>query len=84
MSESNEEALFVCPKTRKPLRLATARELAGLRQREGLAELENALVRADRTAAYPVWEGIPLLTPESAITLRKPRAAQKTDKTKEP
>lgn len=80
MPERNEEALFVCPKTRKPLRLATARELAGLRKRQGLAELQNALVRSDRCAAYPVWEGIPLLTPEAVIPLRKPRATKTSAK----
>lgn len=62
--------LYVCPTTRKKLRLATDRELEALRQREGLAKIEGAWIRADRAVAYPVVRGIPLLVQANAIPLR--------------
>lgn len=71
--------VFVCPTTRKRLRIATDRELEALRQREGLEKLENAWIRADRAVAYPVVQGIPLLTAGNAISLRKSRTSKKTD-----
>jgi uncharacterized protein YbaR (Trm112 family) len=63
--------LFICPTTRKKLRLATEREIQALRLREGLAKIESAWIRSDRAVAYPVIRGIPLLVPANAISLRK-------------
>lgn len=71
--------VLVCPTTRKRLRFATDRELEALRMREGLDNLQNAWIRSDRAVAYPVVNGIPLLTPNNAISLRKPRASKKSD-----
>jgi uncharacterized protein YbaR (Trm112 family) len=65
--------LFVCPSTRKKLRPATEKEMEAMRHRKGLESLEGAWIRADRAVAYPVIRGIPLLTPNNAISLRKPR-----------
>ncbi|MFM8363774.1 MAG: hypothetical protein ACKOAS_01325 [Verrucomicrobiota bacterium] len=70
--------VFVCPTTRKRLRIATDRELEALRLREGLEKLENAWIRADRAVAYPVVQGIPLLTSNNAIFLRKSRTIKKS------
>jgi uncharacterized protein YbaR (Trm112 family) len=69
--------IFVCPTTRKKLRLATERELEALKQREGLQKIEGAWIRADRAMAYPVIRGIPMLVPANAIPLRK--SPNKTD-----
>ena len=63
--------IFVCPTTRKKLRLATDHEVEALRQREGLHKVEGAWIRADRAVAYPVIRGIPLLVVANAIPLRK-------------
>jgi len=63
--------IFICPTTRKKLRLATEREIQALRLREGLAKIESAWIRSDRAVAYPVIRGIPLLVPANAISLRK-------------
>ena len=71
--------VFVCPTTRKRLRFANERELQALRQREGLKKLEGAWIRSDRAVAYPVVQGIPLLTANNALSLRKPRTSKKTD-----
>jgi uncharacterized protein YbaR (Trm112 family) len=70
--------VFVCPATRKRLRFANERELEALRLREGLGKLENAWIRADRAVAYPVVQGIPLLTAGNAISLRKTRTSKKS------
>jgi uncharacterized protein YbaR (Trm112 family) len=72
--------VLVCPTTRKRLRFATDRELEALRQREGLEKLEDAWIRSDRAVAYPVAQGIPLLTANNAISLRKTRTAKKSPK----
>jgi uncharacterized protein YbaR (Trm112 family) len=71
---------FVCPTTRKGLRLATEREVEALRQREGLTKIEGAWIRSDRAVAYPVLRGIPLLVPSNAISLRKPRTQKESSK----
>ena len=84
MHANEYSELYVCPTTRKRLRPATDREMEALHLREGLQALEGAWIRADRAIAYPVVRGIPLLTPNNAISLRKPRArktpAKKTSK----
>ena len=69
--------LFVCPSTRKKLRPATDQEIEAMRHREGLESLEDAWIRVDRAVAYPVIRGIPLLTANNSISLRKPRAPKK-------
>jgi uncharacterized protein YbaR (Trm112 family) len=63
--------IFVCPTTRKKLRLATEREVEALKQREGLQKIEGAWIRSDRAMAYPVIRGIPMLVPANAISIRK-------------
>ncbi|MFZ9920018.1 MAG: hypothetical protein ACO3GO_01380 [Terrimicrobiaceae bacterium] len=70
--------IFICPATRKKLRLATERELEALKQREGLAKIEGAWIRSDRAMAYPVIRGIPLLVAANAISLRKSPKKQDT------
>lgn len=78
MHANDYSDLFICPTTRKPLRFATDKELEALRLREGLEKIEGAWIRSDRAIAYPVIRGIPMLVPNNAIPLRKPRA-RKTD-----
>lgn len=75
--------LFVCPQTRKRLRLATEQELHALRQREGMERIEGAYIRSDRAMAYPVMRGIPLLTEVNAIPLRTTRPKKKTEESAE-
>ena len=71
MHANEYSEIFVCPTTRKKLRLATEKEIEALRQREGLGKIESAWIRADRAVAYPVIRGIPLLVAANAISLRK-------------
>jgi uncharacterized protein YbaR (Trm112 family) len=71
MHANEYSEILVCPTTRQKLRLATDREIEALRQREGLAKIEGAWIRADRAIAYPVVRGIPLLVAANAISLRK-------------
>lgn len=59
-------ALLVCPRTRQPLHLASAEELAAW---TADTPFENALVTADGSCAYPVREGFPRLV--EAETLRR-------------
>lgn len=80
MHANEYSEIFVCPTTRKGLRLATERELEALRQREGLAKIESAWIRSDRAVAYPVIRGIPLLVTSNAISLRKPRTRKESSK----
>jgi uncharacterized protein YbaR (Trm112 family) len=55
-------AMLVCPATHQSLRLATAQELAKLK-------LDAALMREDGLVAYPICEGIPVLTADAAIQI---------------
>ncbi len=71
MHANEYSEIFVCPTTRKKLRLATEKEIEALRQREGLAKIESAWIRSDRAVAYPVIRGIPLLVAANVISLRK-------------
>ncbi|MFM8982351.1 MAG: hypothetical protein ACKOLA_05480 [Spartobacteria bacterium] len=71
MHANEYSEILICPTTRQKLRLATEREIEALRQREGLAKIESAWIRADRAVAYPVIRGIPLLVAANAISLRK-------------
>ena len=80
MHANEYSEVFVCPTTRKRLRLATDREVEALRRREGLAKIESALIRSDRSISYPVVRGIPLLVPSNAISLRKPRQRKESSK----
>ncbi len=60
--EADFLAMLVCPETKQSLRLATTQELAELK-------LDRALMREDGLVAYPVREGIPVLTTEAAISV---------------
>ena len=73
--------LLVCPETKQPLRLATAEELQSLNaqvaagavvNRAGgrvVAPVEALLIRHDGACGYPVWEDIPVMLVEEAISL---------------
>ena len=73
--------ILVCPKTKKPLREATAEELAGVNQaiQQGQAQndagekveqpLESGLIPEEGNVIYPVQDGIPVLLTSEAIPL---------------
>ena len=66
-------ALLVCPETHQDVALATAGEIAQLNEAILLGKVrtakgnpvdqpvEGALIRADRTIAYPIRDGIPVI-----------------------
>jgi len=66
-------ALLVCPETHQDVALATAGEIAQLNEAILLGKVrtakgnpvdqpvEGALIRADRTIAYPIRDGIPVM-----------------------
>lgn len=74
-------SMLVCPSTRKPLRVATADELAKVnraiaagtvKNRGGAAvaaALTEGLVTVDGTALYPILDGIPILLAAEALAL---------------
>ena len=57
--------LLRCPVTGQQLHIATPEELRALSGNAG----DGFLVREDKTAAFPVVNGIPSLLPESLIAL---------------
>ena len=57
--------LLRCPLTGQKLRIARPEEVRALSNEN----TDGFLVREDKTAAYPVVNGIPSLLPESAMTL---------------
>ena len=57
--------LLRCPVTGQQLHIATPDELRALSANAG----DGFLVREDKTAAFPVVNGIPSLLPESLIAL---------------
>lgn len=71
--------ILVCPETRRPVRLASAEELARvnagvrsgtLRNRGGAKverELAEALIREDGQVVFPVDDGIPSMLIEESI-----------------
>lgn len=73
--------ILVCPETRRPVRVASAEELARanagvrggtLRNRSGAKverELSEALVREDGRVLFPVDDGIPSMLIEESIPL---------------
>ena len=73
--------ILVCPETRRPVRVASAEELARvnagvkggtLRNRSGAKvehELSEALVRDDGRVLFPVEDGIPSMLIEESIPL---------------
>jgi uncharacterized protein YbaR (Trm112 family) len=74
-------AILVCPETKRPVRAATADELAKVNAsiRDGSArnrggssverELSEALVREDGAVLFPVEDGIPSMLIEESIPL---------------
>ena len=66
-------ALLVCPQTHQDVALATPLEIASINEaiRKGQVRtaagnsvdqaVEGALIRADRTIAYPIRDGIPVM-----------------------
>jgi uncharacterized protein len=73
--------ILVCPETRRPVRLASAEELARvnagvrsgtLRNRSGAKverELSEALIRDDGRVVFPIDDGIPSMLIEESIPL---------------
>jgi uncharacterized protein YbaR (Trm112 family) len=73
--------ILVCPETRRPVRVASAEELARvnagvkggtLRNRSGAKvehELAEALIRDDGRVLFPVEDGIPSMLIEESIPL---------------
>jgi uncharacterized protein YbaR (Trm112 family) len=73
--------ILVCPETRRPVRVASAEELARvnagvkggtLRNRSGAKvehELSEALIRDDGRVLFPVEDGIPSMLIEESIPL---------------
>jgi uncharacterized protein YbaR (Trm112 family) len=70
-----------CPETHQALRLASAGELEKLRQLaeqgklssqsgQKVSRFEQVLIREDATLGYLVDEGIPVLLPAQAISIR--------------
>ena len=57
--------LLRCPLTGQKLRIASPEEVRSISNENA----DGFLVREDKTAAYPVVNGIPSLLPESAMTL---------------
>lgn len=76
--------MLVCPATRKPLRLASAGELAAVNQAIGSGRAKNrggaavtvpwaaALATVDGAVVYPIQDGIPILLTAEAIVLVAP------------
>ena len=73
--------ILVCPETKQPLHLAedallgrvnSAIAAGRLRNRGGQVverELEQGLVREDGQVLYPVWDDIPVMLLDEALTL---------------
>ncbi len=74
-------ALLVCPETHQDVALATPLEIAQINEaiRKGLVKtaadvlveqpVEGALIRADRTIAYPIRDGIPVMLVSEGLAL---------------
>jgi hypothetical protein len=70
LSELRElSALLRCPVTGQQLHIATPDELRVISASKASNEADGFLVREDRSAAYPVKNGIPSLLSESALSL---------------
>jgi len=79
--------IMVCPRTRKPLRLATMQELADLNRRIAQGEVRNrggsvletpleaGLVVEEERELYPIQEGIPVLLVTEAVGLDPQRTS---------
>ena len=76
-------ALLVCPATHQDVTLATPDEIARLNDdiREGRVRtaagkpvnepVEGALIRADRSIAYPIRDGIPVMLVAEGLAIPK-------------
>jgi uncharacterized protein YbaR (Trm112 family) len=74
-------ALLVCPETHQDLALATPAEIVLLndaigqgrvKTAKGVAvatQVQGALIRQDRTIAYPIRDGIPVMLVSEGMTL---------------
>jgi uncharacterized protein len=74
-------ALLVCPATHQDVALATPAEIAQINEavRKGLVRtvagnavnqpVEGALIRADRSIAYPIRDGIPVMLVAEGLVL---------------
>jgi uncharacterized protein YbaR (Trm112 family) len=74
-------ALLVCPETHQDLALATPSEIALLNEAIGQGRIttakgvpvaqtvQGALIRQDRTIAYPIRDGIPVMLVAEGMTL---------------
>jgi uncharacterized protein YbaR (Trm112 family) len=74
-------ALLVCPETHQDVALATPLEIAQINEaiRKGLVRtagggavvqpVEGALIRADRSIAYPIRDGIPVMLVSEGMAL---------------
>ncbi len=74
-------ALLVCPATHQDVALATAGEIAALNEaiRAGHVRtaggnpvaqpVEGALIRADRSIAYPIRDGIPVMLVAEGLSI---------------
>ncbi len=74
-------ALLVCPETHQDVTLAKPLEIAAINEaiRKGLVRnvagnpidqpVEGALIRADRTIAYPIRDGIPVMLVAEGLVL---------------
>jgi uncharacterized protein YbaR (Trm112 family) len=76
-------ALLVCPQTHQDVTLATSEEIVQINDaiREGRVRtaggnpvdqpVEGALIRADRSIAYPIRDGIPVMLVAEGLAISK-------------
>jgi uncharacterized protein len=74
-------AILVCPEDRSPLSIANDQMIARINRAIAAGRgknlggrlveraIDGGLIRADNTRLYPILDGIPLLSPDEAISL---------------